>query len=83
MTQKNQLFVGHLSQKEGSQGNIFFSGYFGGVPIVGFLGKQDPDKIHIVLDVERINYKRENGTDNQDSQVPQTRASTATPARKK
>jgi hypothetical protein len=60
--QKNQLFVGSLTKKESKEGKVFFTGYFGNVPVVALVGKKDPDKLHLILDVDRINYKR--GHDN-------------------
>lgn len=60
--QKHQLFLGNLVKKEGKEGKkVFYSGYFGNVPIVGFVGIDEPNKIHIVLDVDRANYKQEHG----------------------
>ena len=40
---------------------MFFTGYFGNVPVVALVGKKDPDKLHLILDVDRINYKSEHG----------------------
>ena len=53
------LFVGQLQKKEAKSGKVFYSGYFGNVPVVGLVGKKDSNKIHLAIDINKVNYLKE------------------------
>ena len=51
-----EQYVGNIKRMTSKGGKEYFKGKVGGVPVVGFWGRKDPDQINIKLDVGLIKW---------------------------
>ena len=64
-----EQYVGNIKRMTSKGGKEYFKGKVGGVPVVGFYGRKNPDQINLKLDVGLIKWIDEQ----EDKQKPQTR----------
>ena len=64
-----EQYVGNIKRMTSKGGKEYFKGKVGGVPVVGFYGRKNPDQINLKLDVGLIKWIDEQ----EDKQKPQAR----------
>ncbi len=51
-----KIKLGNLKKAKSKAGTEYFTGYVNNVPVLGFLKKNNPNTIDLVVDVEKVNW---------------------------